>query len=87
VDDCKQVMTPYPRREADEHLRDARRRRGVAVQVAFERHILKPGLMFKGKGLKPPGNQAPFSYGSGGVNVHRPTGPSPARYASSTRLV
>jgi hypothetical protein len=25
---------------------------GVAVQVAFERHILKPGLMFKGTGLK-----------------------------------
>jgi hypothetical protein len=27
--------------------------------------------MFKGKGLKPPGYQAPFSCGSGGVNVHR----------------
>jgi hypothetical protein len=26
---------------------------GVAAQVVFERHILKPGLMFKGKGLKP----------------------------------
>jgi hypothetical protein len=25
----------------------------VAAQVEFERHILKPGLMFKGKGLKP----------------------------------
>jgi hypothetical protein len=46
--------------------------RHVAVHVAFERHTLKPGLMFKGKGLKPPGYQAPFSYGSGGVNLHRP---------------
>jgi hypothetical protein len=26
---------------------------GVAVQLAFERQILKPGLMFKGTGLKP----------------------------------
>jgi hypothetical protein len=26
--------------------------RAVAVQVEFERHILKPGLVFKGKGLK-----------------------------------
>jgi hypothetical protein len=25
----------------------------VAAQVAFERHILKPGLVFKGEGLKP----------------------------------
>jgi hypothetical protein len=29
------------------------RARDVAAQVAFERHILKPGLLFKGKGLKP----------------------------------
>jgi hypothetical protein len=27
--------------------------RGVVAQVEFERHILKPGLIFKGKGLKP----------------------------------
>jgi hypothetical protein len=27
--------------------------RAVAVQVEFERHILKPGLVFKGKSLKP----------------------------------
>jgi hypothetical protein len=27
--------------------------------------------------LKPPGYQAPFSSGSGGVNVHRPTSPRP----------
>jgi hypothetical protein len=26
---------------------------GVVAQVAFERHVLKPGLMLKGKGLKP----------------------------------
>ncbi len=32
-------------------VRELRRR--VAAQVEFERHILKPGLMFKGKGLKP----------------------------------
>jgi hypothetical protein len=45
--------------------------RVVAVQAAFERQVFKPGLMFKGEGLKPPGYQAPFSCGSGGVNVHR----------------
>jgi hypothetical protein len=28
-------------------------RRDVVAQVGFERHILKPGLIFKGKGLKP----------------------------------
>jgi hypothetical protein len=38
----------------------------------FERHVLKPGLIFKGKGFKPPGYHAPFSCGSGGVNAHRP---------------
>jgi hypothetical protein len=27
---------------------------GVAVQVEFERHILKPGLIFKGKGVSKP---------------------------------
>jgi hypothetical protein len=45
---------------------------GIAAQVAFERHILKPGLMFKGKSLKPPGYQAPFSCRSGGANAHPP---------------
>jgi hypothetical protein len=27
--------------------------RRVVAQVEFERHMLKPGLIFKGKGLKP----------------------------------
>jgi hypothetical protein len=40
----------------------------------FERHVLKPGLVFKGKGLN--WNQTPFSYGSGGVNAQRPTSSS-----------
>jgi hypothetical protein len=35
------------RRRGGVHVHD------VAVQVASERHILKPGLIFKGKGLKP----------------------------------
>jgi hypothetical protein len=42
--------------------------RGVAAQVAFERHILKPGLIFKRKGLK-----RFQSYGSTEFNLHRPT--------------
>jgi hypothetical protein len=40
--------------------------------------------MFKGKGLKPPGYQAPFSYGSWGVNVRRrPTAQSNAKFLRS----
>ena len=47
-----------PHRAARYHLRAPRllvplRDRRVVAQVEFERHILKPGLMFKGKGLKP----------------------------------
>jgi hypothetical protein len=34
------------------------------------------------QGLKPPGYQAPFSYGSGGVNVRRPTSMPALRAAS-----
>jgi hypothetical protein len=41
----------------------------VAAQVEFERHILKPGFMFKGKGLTP----GAFQLWVMGVNVHRPT--------------
>jgi hypothetical protein len=40
-----------PRRPRHGH--DLGRRGVVAAQVAFERHVLKPGLIFKGKGLKP----------------------------------
>jgi hypothetical protein len=58
------------RKEA--HLVEAEHR-VVAVQVAFERQILKPFFHLMVQGLKPPGYQAPFSYGSGGVDVHRPT--------------
>jgi hypothetical protein len=53
--------------------------RCVAVQDAFERHILKPGIHLIGARVEKttwvPG-AAPFSYGSGGVNVRRggPTG-------------
>jgi hypothetical protein len=54
------------------------RPRGSGTSCAFDRHVLKPGLVFKGEGLKPPGHQAPSSCGSGGVNVRR--GPHHALY-------
>jgi hypothetical protein len=37
----------------DDEVPGLQRERGVEAQVACERHVLKPGLMFKGKGLKP----------------------------------
>ena len=52
-------------------LRRLDHRRVVAVQVACicEKQILKPFFQFISSRV---GNQAAFSYGSGGVNVHRP---------------
>jgi hypothetical protein len=47
---------------------------GVVAQVEFERHVLKPGLIFKGEGLKPVAfklwvnrvQRAPPHHGDGG---------------------
>jgi hypothetical protein len=45
---------PPRTRPSRRHVRAPSARRGVAAQVEFnERHISKPGLIFKGKGLKP----------------------------------
>jgi hypothetical protein len=46
--------------------------RGVAVQVAFERHILKPVFHLMGARVETRRLSAMGSYGSGGVNVHCP---------------
>jgi hypothetical protein len=59
--DVQSYTQPYPRVVCRRTLcgggcgGEPRRQRahGVAAQVEFERHILKPGLIFKGKGLKP----------------------------------
>jgi hypothetical protein len=48
----------------------------VAVQVAFERHILKPGFHLIGARVETRRLSAMGSYGSGGVTVHRPTSPA-----------
>jgi hypothetical protein len=42
------------------------------AQVAFERHILKPGFHVIGARVETRRLSATGSYGSGGVNVHRP---------------
>jgi hypothetical protein len=47
--------------------------RGVAVQVEFEGHILKPVIPLIGARFETRRLSAMGSYGSGGVNVHRPT--------------
>jgi hypothetical protein len=43
---------------------------GVVAHVEFERHILKPGLIFKGKGLKPVAFKL---WVNTEFNLHRPT--------------
>jgi hypothetical protein len=52
------------------------------AQVEFVRHILKPGLLFKGEDLKPP--VAFGRYGSTEFEVHR--GPHRAAVAAAQRL-
>jgi hypothetical protein len=66
---CTQLVQP--------HLGLFRRRRpnlspGVAVQVAFERRILKPGFHLIGARVETRRLSAASIYGSGEVNVHRP---------------
>jgi hypothetical protein len=68
-----------PHREGLERLHRAQHakhgdvRQVVAVQVAFERHILKPGFHLIGARVETRRLSATNTYGSGGVNVHRPT--------------
>ena len=50
-----------------------RRGLGVAMQVAFERHVLKPVFYFIGARFETRRLSVMGSYGLGGVNVHRPT--------------
>jgi hypothetical protein len=54
--------------------------RGVAAQVSFERRIFIPGLMFKGKGLKPGAFQI-WVRGSQRAPPHRGTGVQQPRVA------
>jgi hypothetical protein len=48
-----------------------------AVQVEFERHVLKPGFHLIGSRVETRRLSAMGSNGSGGVNVHRPTSKEP----------
>jgi hypothetical protein len=63
------------------HRPHHRIRRAVTAQVEFERHSLKLGLIFKGKGLKPVAFKA---YGSTEFNVYRPAMPPAARSSSGS---
>jgi hypothetical protein len=55
---------------------------GVAAQVAFERHVLKPVFHLIGARVETRRISDMGSYGSGGVNVHRP----PHHGSSLTRV-